>query len=245
VSVNEILRRFPEHYQLRPLPPEMREGWLDWSLDFFTDGNVLQVPYVDMVVQPDVSEAFAEYSRVAGAQDDHPGSFFAFMVWHIVQAMKAHPSFLLRQIDGEWFEVHNAPVVVPVAVGGAPRFREIAIDDVALMSYEDFAACYRETLERARQGDRHQAMAPELFYIGHVFGNLPSLQFSSLTLHYRREAIAGQTLFYFGKRYFQGERLHIPFAAKLHHATTDPFVFGALLEGVLGRFPGSRGTPDP
>jgi len=219
--------QIPERYQPQALSDEAREGWFAWSLDFFTEPEVLQVPYVDLTLQLEVGAAYARYLR----QEAPGGSFFAYLIWHFVQGFKSHPSFLLRQVDGVWWLLRNPPVIVPIAVAGPHRFRELVLEDVALLDYPAFCVHYREQLARARAGVAERP-APELFYLGHFFGNLPNLPFSGLTLHYRRESIAGQSLFYFGKRYRLEGRLHIPLAAKLHHACTDPHVLDLLLADV-------------
>jgi len=224
----------PARFQARPLDDDARSGWLDWALEFFTDPQALQVPYVDITLQLDITAAYESYRR----QAPEGGSFFAFLVWHFLHAYREHPSFELRQILGQWYRVENAPVVVPVAVGGAERFCELILEDVARMDLPDFFAAYRERLDALRRGERVRA-EPETFYLSHFFGNLPNLQFTGLTLHYRREPIAGQTLFYFGRRYLNEGRTYIPLAAKLHHACTDPFVLDQLLRTVSERMAGA------
>lgn len=220
----------PERFQATLLDPETRVGWLDWATEFFTDPEPLQVPYVDITLQLDITAAYERYRE----QAPEGGSFFAFLVWHFVHAYREHPSFQLRRVHGHWYRVENAPVVIPVAVGGSERFCELILEDIARMDLPAFFAVYRQRLDALRRGERVRA-APETFYLAHFFGNLPNLQFTGLTLHYRREPIVGQTLVYFGRRYRHEGRTFIPMAAKLHHACTDPFVLDQLLQTVTAR----------
>ncbi len=213
------------NYEAELLSTEQRAGWFDWSLDFFTDSSILQVPYVDITLQLDVTSAYESYQR----QNLSDGSFFAFLMWHLLQAIKQQPSFKLRKVEGEWYFIHNPPIVIPVAVGGSQRFFEVVLEDSIKLSLVDFCKQFNAAVKLARSGQGQRA-TPEQFYFSTFFGNLPNLQFTGLTLHYRREVIDGQTLFYFGKRYQMNGRLLIPFAAKLHHATTDPFVLNALID---------------
>jgi chloramphenicol O-acetyltransferase type A len=222
----------PERYQAQPLPAELREGWRAWALDFFTDDQVLQCPYIDITLQLDVTEAYAAYQeqRAEGA------TFFAFLLWHLAQTLAKYPDFNLRRIDGRWYQLHNPPIFVPVAVGGSLRFQEMVLEDVYQRDYAGFIAYYREALNEARQRPAsRQNETSRYFYLGHLIGNLPNLQFSALTLHWR-EGIAGHAAFYFGKRYWNGDRLLLPFAAKLHHACTDPFLLDSLIQDFSGRF---------
>lgn len=103
-----------ESYRLRALTPQEREGWLAWSLDFFTDPHAQQAPYLDITLALDVARAWRRHdsNRQAGA------TFFAWLTWSLLQTLQKHPGFLMRQLDGAWWVVENPPLVVPVAVGG-------------------------------------------------------------------------------------------------------------------------------
>jgi chloramphenicol O-acetyltransferase type A len=193
---------------------------------------VRQSPYIDITLQLDVTEAYAGYQ----ARPVEGASFFAFLLWHLAQTLARYPDFNLRRVNGEWYQLHNPPIFVPVAVGGDLRFQEMVLEDVYRRDYADFIAQYRAALHRARREPAsRQRETGRYFYLGHLIGNLPTLQFSALTLHWR-EGIAGHTAFYFGKRYWNGERLLMPFAAQLHHACTDPFLLDGLLQDFSGRF---------
>ncbi len=214
----------------RPLSQAEKAGYLAWSLDFFTDSTVEQDPFVDLTLQLDVTEAYASYQRQA-----LPGlSFFSYLIWHLAQAMQGQLGFKLRKIDGTWQVLENAPIVVPVAVGGEMRFRELLLRDVSRQSLAGFAAHYRKQLDAARAGEGER-MAPLTFLSACLIGNLPNLQFTAMNLHWRKSDIQCQPCFYFGRRYQQDGRLLIPLAAKLHHACTDPFVLNALIEDFLQR----------
>jgi chloramphenicol O-acetyltransferase type A len=221
----------PERYQPERLKPELREGWREWALEFFTEEGVTQSPYIDITLQLDVTAAYAGYQnqRVEGA------TFFAFLLWHLAQTLARYPDFNLRRVDGEWYQLHNPPIFVPVAVGGNIRFQEMVLEDVYRRAYSDFIAHYSASLHQARQGLASQKETSRYYYLAHMIGNLPTLQFSALTLHWR-EGIAGHTLFYFGKRYWNGGKLMIPLAAKLHHACTDPFMLDAVIQDFSARF---------
>ena len=211
-------------YEPELLNTEQRAGWFAWSLDFFTDDSVLQVPYVDITLQLDITDAYANYQQLNLKQ----ASFFAYLIWQFMQTIATQPSFKLRKVGMDWYFIHNPPIIVPVAVGGQQRFFEIVLNDVMKLSVEEFCQVFHNAVQQARIGNGQRA-TPEQFYFSIFFGNLPTLRFTGLTLHYRREVIDAQTLFYFGQRYSLDNRLYIPFAAKLHHATTDPFVLHELI----------------
>jgi chloramphenicol O-acetyltransferase type A len=221
----------PSQYQPRLLDEETKEGYLNWSLDFFTNSNVLQVPCIDITIQLDVTNAYELYqtNHIQGA------TFFSFLIWHLVQTLKNHFSFNLRRIDNQWFILDNPPVMIPVAVGGQDRFREMLLENISQTSYPDFIIQYRQKLDEIRNGKVERA-TEEAFSLSYFIGNLPNLQFTGLTLSWQKPEIVGHTRFYFGKRYWQNNQLFIPFAAKLHHANTDPFVLDLLIQDFLQRF---------
>lgn len=226
------MSHIPEQYQPQRIDPQSLDGWLNWSLDFFS-APVLQNPYLDITLQLDVSEAYAGYQA---AQAGAGGTFFAYLVWHLAQALATEPSFNLRCVDGDWYTLRNPPIFIPVAVGGAARFRDIVLDDVYGQDYRQFLDNYLSKLSAAR----HPASAPtntsDVLPYAHFVGNLPYLRFTGLTLHWRPDQMIGQSQFYFGQRYQEGSRLLIPFAAKLHHGCTDPLVLNELLLNFGRRF---------
>lgn len=224
--MHELLQRF----QAEPLSDDLRQGWLDWSLDFFTDRSILQCPYVDITVQLDVTDAYRNYCGQSVR-----ASFFAFLTWHLAQILAEIPEFNLRLIDGRWYRLHNPPVFIPVAVGGRARFQEMLLENTYTLGYEAFAHYYAEQLQAARDGRLPREDACRCYFYAHMIGNLPYMAFTALTLHWQ-QAIEGQTFFYFGKRYASGDRLLIPLAAKLHHAVADPLMFNLLLERLAQRF---------
>ncbi|MCH9713304.1 MAG: hypothetical protein K0U63_01970 [Cyanobacteria bacterium] len=213
-----------DSYRMRSLTAQEREGWLEWSLDFFTDPHIPQVPYLDITLALDVSWAWHCYdsNRPAGA------TFFAWITWSLLQTLAKHSGFLMRKLDGEWWVVENPPLVVPVAVGGAQRFVELVLPDGIGSSWESYAASYAEQLARLRAGTVQRADW-NAFNLGVVFGNLPNLPFTGLNLHSHAGDAAGRCSFYVGQRQWQGDRLMMPMAVKLHHANTDPWLLDQLL----------------
>jgi chloramphenicol O-acetyltransferase type A len=215
----------------RPLDDAEKAGYLDWSLDFFTDGAVQQDPFVDVTLQLEISDAYADYTALA-----LPGlTFFSFLIWHLAQALQGQLDFKLRKIKGQWWVLENAPIVVPVALGGKMRFAELLLQNVSQQSLEQFAGQYRNALDAARAGFAPR-MDPQTFSTACFVGNLPQLQFTALNLHWRKSEVECQPSFYFGKRYVQGERLMIPLSIKLHHACTDLLVLNSLIDVFRRRF---------
>ena len=214
----------------RPLTEAEKAGYLDWSLEFFTDSEVEQDPFIDITLQLDITEAYACYK----AQALSGLTFFSFLIWHLARAMQDQLGFKLRKIKGEWWVLENAPIAVPVAIGGEMRFCELLLQNTSKQSLSEFAGQYRLQLNAARNGGVPR-MAPHTFHTACFIGNLPQLSFTALNLHWRKSNIQCQPCFYFGKRYPQGERLMIPLAIKLHHACTDPFVLNALIEDFQQR----------
>ena len=221
----------PDKYSPELIDARTKEGWLNWSLDFFTDPSILQVPYLDITIQLDVTSAFSAYK----AKKVDGSTFFAFLVWHLAQTLVAHPSFNMRFIENQWYILKNPPILIPVAVGGKERFCEVVLENVFKISYEEFVTQYRTKIAQARNGQGKRTDF-QSFCLSISLGNLPNLQFTGLTLHWVREGMVGQPFFYFGKRYLERNSLFIPFAAKLHHACADPFVLDLFLQDFQKRF---------
>ncbi len=214
----------PLKYEPKLLTEKEKEGYLNWSLDFFTNQDILQIPYVDITLQLEVTTAYQLYK----SNPIKEATFFAFLLWNLAQILPQHPCFNLRLINNQWYKI-NPFFVIPVAINHKNRFSEMVLENVNKLSYVDFIKEYREKLNNSRKGEGER-VNHETYLLSCFVGNLPNLQFTGLTLHYYRSTIIGQPMFYFGKRYEQNNQLYIPFAAKLHHATTDPFMLDLLLK---------------
>ncbi|MBE9174344.1 hypothetical protein IQ225_01600 [Synechocystis salina LEGE 06155] len=221
----------PPRYQPRLLTAEEREGYLDWSLDFFTDDRLLQIPYIDLTLQLDVTNAYGVYQR----QRNGMGSFFAFLLWHWMHCLQGQWEFRLRYDNQQWYVLDNPPAMVSVAIGGKQRFSEMLLENVVQLSYKEFSELYSEKLAQIRAG-YYQRAEYDTFCLACIFGNLPNLRFTALSVHYRRETIQGQPWFYFGQRYQHHDRLLIPLCFKIHHANTDPLVLDQAISQFQARF---------
>jgi chloramphenicol O-acetyltransferase len=221
----------PVRYQPRLLTPEEKAGYLDWSLDFFTDDRLLQIPYIDLTLQLDVTNAYGVYQRHRNGM----GSFFAFLLWHWMQCLQNHREFRLRHYNQQWYVLDNPPAMVSVAIGGKERFSEMLLENVVQLSYKEFSQLYSEKLAQIRAG-HYQRAEYDTFCLACIFGNLPNLKFTALSVHYRRETIQGQPWFYFGQRYWQDGKLLIPLCFKIHHANTDPLVLDQAINQFQAQF---------
>ena len=229
-NMTELLER----YRPELVDPETMGEWLRWSLDFFTQ-PVLQMPYLDITLQLDVT---TEYQRYQAEKSGAGASFFAFMLWHLAQTLAAEPSANLRLIDGKWYRLHNPPIFVPVALGGEARFGSLVLDDVYRQDYPEFLDNYQQRLAAVRAKRGEEPMSDLVFRCAHFIGNLPYLRFTGLNLHWRADQMVGQSCFYFGQRYAEGARLMQPLAAKLHHACMDPLILNNLITAFKQRFQG-------
>lgn len=223
--------KIPDKYQPRLLAESEKEGYLNWSLNFFTTTDIYQNPSIDITLQLEVTKAYKIYQLIK----DENSTFFAFLLWHLVKTISKHLYFNLRLVHNQWYVIENPPITVPVALGGKDRFGEMVLEDVNRLFLVDFIRQYRTKLNQIRAG-KGQRPETTIFLLSCFIGNLPNLQFTGLTLHWQKSLIEGQPQFYFGKRYWQNDKLFIPFAIKLHHAVTDPFMLDLLIQDFQSQF---------
>ncbi|MBB6462426.1 CatA-like O-acetyltransferase [Flammeovirga kamogawensis] len=205
-----------------------------WSLNFFHDKNIVREPNLQMTLQLDVTKGLEFYASTIKKIDG--ASFSSYLMWCLVQAMKEHPYFRYRMIEGEWYIFDNLPVFCPVAVGGDKRFTEILVENPAHSTIEEFIVNYRNKIKQAFNKDGDFApLPPTVWASAHFIGNLPNLQFTSFQLH-TSALDSARPFFYFGKRYEQNGQSFIPLSITFDHSNLDPFVlsnFMADFEKVL------------
>jgi chloramphenicol O-acetyltransferase type A len=220
----------PPRFAPSPLSESERQGWLAWSLPFFTDPTHPQNPHLSITLPLDVTAALRRHR--AG---DPGATFFAWLAWSLLQVMAAHPAFLLRQVREEWWLIRNPPLVVPVAVGGRQRFVELVLEDVIAEPWPHFAARYSRGLQALRAGEVRRADS-DAYNLGVVVGNLPNLPFTGFSLHNHGGDAAGRCVFYVGQRSERDGVTTMPLAVQLHHATADPYVLDQLLRDWRHRY---------
>jgi chloramphenicol O-acetyltransferase type A len=221
-----------ERYEVIPLvKTELAGKYQPWALDYFTNPELVPVPYVDITVQLDISIAVAIWQEKLSKGE---GTFTAWLTWNLIQSLKEFACFQWRYIDGQWFEVQNPPLFSPIAIDRADRFVNLVLDNPVKMTWPEFAQTWIELKQAIQSGTTFEKTDAAVFGFSHFIGNLPHLHFTSLSLH-QSDSFC-QHFFYFGARRCdpQGVTL-MPLAAKLHHSSGDPYVFDLLLKNYLQR----------
>ena len=221
-----------ERYEVIPLKLDEHVGeYQAWALDYFTNPDLVPVPYIDITVQIDISPAVTTWQEKLSRLK---GTLTAWLTWNLLQSLKEFSCFQWRYINDQWFEVENPPLFCPIAVDRADRFVNLVLEHPFQMTWQEFAEAWIDLKQRMQQEGSFKIKDTSVFGLAQFIGNLPNLHFTSLTLH--QPASFCQHYFYFGarKRDAQGSTM-MPLAAKLHHSSCDPYIFDLLLENYLQR----------
>lgn len=222
MNIDEILDRF----EGKPLDIETLSQYDKWALSYFHDRTKIVDPNVEITFQMDISSAEANYRA---NRSDAPGaSLTAWLIWSLLQALKRHPCFLWREIDGRWYEFANLPLYFPVATGTPSRYQDVVIDNASNMSWREFAGIYRKEVDIALEGKPFEPIPDGIWHLMWLVGNMRQLSFSSLKV-FSCVIRSGRPVFYFGKRYMSEGRLMLPVYVMLDHATAEPERLDALL----------------
>jgi chloramphenicol O-acetyltransferase len=220
-----------KRYGGRELDEAQRSGYEKWSLDFFHDKAIIADPLLQITLQVDITKALSRYREHYSDLDG--ASFFAYLMWHLVDTARRHPCFRYRKIAGKWYIFDEFPLVTPIAIGGDMRFIELMLEPPSQYSLEAFFNHYRNTLnqyvaEKSEPSDTFETVTPVRWLNSWFVGNLPNLQFTGFTLH--KSAIDnGRPYFYFGKRYQSADLSYIPLLINFDHANLDPFLLSAFM----------------
>jgi chloramphenicol O-acetyltransferase len=199
-----------------------------WALKFFHNKKFTLDPYVNLTLQLDITDAEKRHEEschnVAGA------SLTAYLHWHLIQAMKGHPCFFWRLINNKWYQFKNLPLSFLVIVGEKERYNELLIGDVCSMDWPSFCKAYRCKVDEAQSGRTGFTPLPyDLWRLTIFIGNQPDLQFTALSPH-RQQDTSGRPVFYFGRRYRDGDKLFTPLLISFDHSTLDPYVIAEFLK---------------
>lgn len=221
-----------ERYEVIPLTlTELVGDYQPWALDYFTNPDLVPVPYIDITVQLDISTASAIWEEKLSRGK---GTFTAWLTWNLMQSLKEFSYFQWRYINDQWFEVQNPPLFCPIAVDRADRFVNLVLENPFKMTWQEFAETWTDLKQRIKLESTFKTNDASVFGFSQVIGNLPHLHFTSLTLH--QPASFCQHFFYFGARRCDAQGVTLmPLAAKLHHSSCDPYVFDLLLKNYLQR----------
>lgn len=221
-----------ERYEVIPLTlTEPVGNYQPWALDFFTNPELVPVPYIDITVQVDISTASTKWETMLSKGK---GTLTAWLTWNLMRSLKEFPCFQWRHIDGQWFEVQNPPLFCPIAVNRADRFSNLVLENPFKMTWQEFAEAWTDLKQRIQSEGVFDTTDTSVFEFSQVVGNLPHLYFTSLSLH--QPASSCQHFFYFGARRHDAQgAMQMPLAAKLHHSSCDPYIFDLLLKDYVQR----------
>lgn len=225
-DLSELLER----YSGTPVATEDLSRYERFALEFFHRKEIISDPNLELTVQLDITEANRIYRKhlhtIPGA------SLTACLSWCVLQAMKHHPEFRYRKIEGQWYQFDNLPLFFPVAVGSQERFNEVLLEGVCQQTLPEFCTNYRTNIDAVLTHQKPYDPIPfETWHIAHFIGNLPNIQFTHLSTH-RSTTSIGRPIFYFGKRYTTGEHTFAPFFIQFDHCNLDPYVVGRFLESL-------------
>ncbi|HAC64581.1 MAG TPA: hypothetical protein DCF68_13860 [Cyanothece sp. UBA12306] len=221
-----------EKYEVIPLRiTEICDSYQRWSLDYFTNQEVVPVPYIDITIQLDISLACKIWNNQLSSGK---GTLTAWLMWNLMQSLKEFSCFQWRYINGEWFEVQNPPLFTPIALDRGDRFVNLVIENSFKLTWDEFATNWTNLKQEVQLKGIFEVNDSNRFGFSQFIGNLPRLHFTSLSLHQANSFC--QNFFYFGERRSSSDGVTImPMAAKLHHSSSDPYVFELLLKNYLKR----------
>ena len=221
-----------ERYEVIPLKLDERIGdYQAWALDYFTNPALVPVPYIDITVRLDISPAVTTWKKKLSTGK---GTLTAWLTWNLLQSLQEFSCFQWRYINNQWFEVRNPPLFFPIAVARADRFANLVLENPFKMTWQEFAEAWVDLKQRIQLEGSFKIEDTSVFGFAQFVGNLPNLNFTSLTLH--QAASFCQHFFYFGAR--QCDALGVtlmPLAAKLHHSSCDLYILDLLLKNYLQR----------
>ncbi|MBP0020395.1 MAG: hypothetical protein J7647_22935 [Cyanobacteria bacterium SBLK] len=223
---------FFERYEVVPLKLDEQIGdYQSWALDYFTNPTLAPVPYIDITVQLDISSAVKTWQENLSRSK---GTLTAWLIWNLLQSLKEFSCFQWRYINNQWFEVQNPPLFSPIAVARADRFVNLVLEHPFKMTWQEFAGTWVDLKQRIQLEGSFKTQDTSAFGFSQFIGNLPNLNFTSLTLH--QPASFCQNFFYFGARHCDPLDITLmPLAAKIHHSSCDPYMLDLLLKNYLQR----------
>lgn len=189
------------------------------SMTYFTDHETTRQPRLNISFPLDVTRIHDTFEKMPKIN----GTFTGYLTWGLLAAMRLHPHLSWRFMNGMWYAFDDLPLFIPVATSSpGNRFVSVTLKHVAAAAnWVSFSKIYNSAIAKARQ-NWSNPFGDQLHWSNyHFIGNLPDIQFTSLTLHESGIETA-RPIFYFGRRYENQDSLFVPFAIQFHHATFDP-----------------------
>ncbi|GAL20382.1 hypothetical protein JCM19235_3384 [Vibrio maritimus] len=223
---------------------EIRDGYLlkdsdkssyeKWSLSFFHDKEIISDPMLEMTIHLDITSILQNFRQYQSRSFD--ASFNAFLIWCLVKSASNQKEFRYRKIEGNWFLFEHLPVYIPIAIGGDARFGNMNLQPPTKMSLKQFLSHYREELNTILEGKSRpfEVEDSKLWGLSWFVGNLPNIDFSSLSLH-KSNIPSGRPLFYFGKRKEVEGKVTIPMFISFDHSNLDPLLVSQFVSDFEDR----------
>lgn len=215
---SELLDNLLLEYSGHALDLEKLSDYDRDSMAYFTDSKTTRQPRLHISFDFDVTSIHSAFLHKAEIND----TFTGYLTWGLIAAIRLHPYLSWRYIDGAWYTFEDLPLFIPVATGLLDnRFVSVTLKHVTTADRMSFSKRYKSAIEQALC-DQSKVFGDQLHWSNyHFIGNLPNLQFTGLMLHESGFETA-RPIFYFGRRYWKGDKYLTPLAIQFHHATFDP-----------------------
>lgn len=213
-------------FKASPLKRDELSGYESWAMGFFHQACIN--PNISMTIQLDITNAEKIYQnkfiQTSGA------SLTAFLIWNLIRSIRRFPCLSWRKVDGQWHNFDNLPLFMPIATGKTERFKDVLLMDIVDLPFAQFCDSYRHGVDEALNTTKHYTPIDELTWnICYFIGNLPNLQFSSLSFQVTKE-FYGKCFFYFGRRYKSNDRTLLPMHITSDHSNTDGYIWDQLID---------------
>jgi chloramphenicol O-acetyltransferase type A len=200
-------------------------------MSYFIDKKLVKQPRVNITMTLDITDAYYAFKERANQGD----TFTGYLTWGLLASLQIHPHFSWRTINGKWYAFNDLPLFIPVATGlSGNRLASVIINHVSEMDWGTFSEKYHHEIENARHGWTNPFTDVLHWSVYYIIGNLPSITFTSLTIHESGIETA-RPIFYLGRRYEHQSKFFIPFTIQFHHATLDPILVDAFLTDFLNQ----------
>jgi chloramphenicol O-acetyltransferase len=198
------------------------------SMTYFTDPEVVRQPRLHVTISLDVTRAHHAFIDLARPGD----TFTGYLTWGLLATIRLHPYLSWRYIQGVWYSFDDLPLFIPIATGiSGNRLASVLLEHIGVTDWEGFSHRYKSAIEKSRCSWSNPFVDQLHWSVYHFIGNLPGIQFTSLTVHESGFETA-RPIFYLGHRYEDRGNLFVPFTVQFNHATFDP----VLLEKFIADF---------
>ncbi len=224
MSVNKLvvsesaLEKTLQQFQGAPLDLKKLTDYHRIGFGPFANPSYALDPRIQFTAQLDINDIYENYKT--HYKSSASVTFTTFVKWIVIKAMQ-HTPFTWRQINGNWYDFSNLPLLITMRTKKDRELSGFILENVAQSNWQTFCQYHDDFKEGKLKDIIHEQLELPVRYLGYQILNVHVPRMTSYNVT-TKAVYAHQPFIVISDRYLLEKKLYLPFYVNYSHATLTP-----------------------